>query len=133
MAYMRQRGFGDYEQTGDWSWEFYPPPYDFLAPSDSVAVPAPVLYTPASSGPGLGCACGGKCGDCGGLGLFDSGLDLSQWGVGEWVAAAGIGYLGITLLGGLMGATRKVRRTVRKRSATAARRRELQRELEDLG
>lgn len=143
MAYMRQvglQGLGEYEHSGDWTWEFYPPPYDFLAPADSVAMPAPVLYTPGSSGPGLGCACGGSCGHCssgsggwGGLGLFETGMDLTGWGVGEYVAAAGVAFLGFKLLSGIMGTTRAVRRTVKKRSASKRRRAELMRELEELG
>ena len=136
MAYLRQVGLQGYEHSGDWSWEFYPPPYDFLAPPDGVAMPAPVLYTPPASGPGLGCACGGSCGHCssasGGLGLFDSGMDLTQWGAGEYVAAAGVAFLGYKLLSGLMSTTRTVKRSIRKRSATKARRAELQRELEGL-
>jgi hypothetical protein len=40
---------------------------------------------------GLGCAsCSGKCGSCGGMGLFDSGMDVSGWGAVEWIVA-GIG------------------------------------------
>jgi hypothetical protein len=41
---------------------------------------------------GLGCAglcCGGNCG----LGLFDSGLDYTQWGIGEYAAILGGAYL----------------------------------------
>lgn len=144
MAYMRQQGLqglGAYDQSGDWTWEFYPPPYDFLAPSDSVPMPAPVLYTPEPSGPGgLGCACGGSCGHCssgaggwGGLGLFESGMDLNGWGVGEYVAAAGVAFLGFKVLGSLFSAGQTVRKTVRRRSATKRRRSELQRELAELG
>jgi len=34
---------------------------------------------------GLGCPCAGLGCDCnGGLGLFDSGFDFTQWGAGEW-------------------------------------------------
>jgi hypothetical protein len=36
-------GLGEYEKTGNWQWEYYPPPYDFLRPADSVAMPPPVL------------------------------------------------------------------------------------------
>ena len=98
-------------------------------------MPAPVLYTPAAAGPGLsGCHCGGACDTCkSGLGgLFDSGLDLSQWGVGEWIAAAGVTFLGFKLLSATMQTTRTVKRAVRKRGQTSERRRQLLRELEDL-
>lgn len=87
MAY-RMQGFGTYEHTGNWGWEFFPPPYDFLAPRNSAPMPAPFLPG------GLGCAgCGGTCGGgCArpgvGMGLFDSGLDLAGWGVGEWLTVA---------------------------------------------
>ncbi len=46
------------------------------------------------AGYGLGCA--GECGcggTCGGLGFFDSGMDVSGWGVLEWGAAALAGYV----------------------------------------
>ena len=25
---MEQSGIGDYEKTGNWQWEYYPPPYE---------------------------------------------------------------------------------------------------------
>lgn len=133
MAYMRQRGLGLYENTGDWAWEFYPPPYNFLAPRDSAPMPAPMLYT-QGGGPGLsGCHCGGSCGGCGsgvaGLGLFDAGFDVSQWGVGEWVAAAGIGYLTLKLVSDLGRAGSSVTKAVRKRSYKKDRVRRLEKEL----
>lgn len=131
MAYMRQQGLGSYSPVGDWSWLYYPPPYDFLAPADSVALPAPVLFTPG--GNGLGCACGGsdRCG-CrpGGLGLFDSGLDLNQWGVAEWGVVAGGAYLAMKLLGDVFAVRQTVRRHGRKRAA--AKRARLERQLEAL-
>jgi ribose/xylose/arabinose/galactoside ABC-type transport system permease subunit len=37
----------------------------------------------------LGCMCGGKCG----LGLFDSGLDFTGWGIPEIVIVALGGYM----------------------------------------
>lgn len=125
MAYMRQYGLGEYDKTGDWTWEFYPPPYNFLAPADSVAIPAPVLYTrPRRSGLG-GCACAGACGGSGacgdhsGLGLFESGFDVSQWGVGEWVAAAAISYLAVSIVGDLGRGAQRVQRTYRRARARA--------------
>jgi hypothetical protein len=121
---FEQSGIGNYDPSGDWSWQFYPPPYDFLQPGDSVPMPPPVL------GPGLeyrhaarlapavpptGCGCGGTCGGCGGghshpangLGLFDS-ADISTWGVGEW----GVIGVGAYLLWSVFTDTKKVSRKV---------------------
>lgn len=81
---------------------------------------------PPVGGPGvpaglqaLGCAaCGGKCGM--GLGLFDSGLDFSQWGIAEWTAI-GLGtYLLFSVAGDTRRATDTVRATVRRRRRKAA-------------
>lgn len=107
---FEQSGIGDYENTGNWAWEFYPPPYNFLAPADSVAMPPPVLggaaVVPRSPGLGCGgssCSCGGTCSgaaghDHAGLGLFDS-MDWTTWGVGEWTAI-GIGaYVLLSVIG----------------------------------
>lgn len=133
MAYMRQQGIGVYDCTGDWTWEFYPPPYDFLVPRGSVAIPAPRIYTRSS---GLsGCHCGGTCADCSGsgLGLFDAGFDVTQWGAGEWIAALGIGYLAVSLVGDMGRGAGRIQRSVRRRSSTARRRAELKRKMEELG
>lgn len=37
-----------------------------------------------------GCGCGGKCG---GMGLFESGIDVSGWGYAEWAVAIFGGYM----------------------------------------
>lgn len=54
------------------------------------------VEVPAGWGTGLsGCGCGGKCGGCGDHGLgdvFSSGLDVSQWGIGEW-SVIGLGTI----------------------------------------
>lgn len=143
MSYLRQnslferlgigatrRGVGDYDRVGDWTWEYYPPPYDFLAPADSVAIPAPLLYTQRGMS---GCHCGGTCGGCSrGMGLFDSGFDISQWGTPEWVAA-GVGfYLVAKILGDLGRGGQKIRRAVRSRSSRSRRKQQLQKELSEL-
>jgi|SRR5579863_891971 len=128
---FEQSGIGDYDRTGDWTWEYYPPPYDFLAPADSVSMPAPILTAPGvpwrRSSPqkpigagAAGCGCGGTCGGCGdhshglGDGLFNTGLfvnpDLSTWGVGEWLTIGLGGYLLISLLHD----TKQVARRTRK-------------------
>jgi hypothetical protein len=130
MAYMPQRGFGGYQRTGNWTWEFYPPPYDFLAPRNSAPVP-PFVYPGRGVG---GCGCGGSCGGAchGGLGLFESGLDLSQWGLGEWAAVG----LGVYLLSSVFGDVKRVGghvRKARRMSESKARRKErLEKELKEL-
>lgn len=128
--YMRQSGVGGYKRTGNWAWEFYPPPYDFLAPSNSAPMPAPVIAPHGVSG--VGCACGGQCGHChaAGMGLFDSGLDLSQWGAAEWFVSAGVVYLALSLLGDIGRVKRNVTKSRRQRKAT--RRRKLEAELDSL-
>ena len=70
MSYMKQ-GFGDYERT----------PYNWTSIFNSYG-----QYLPARE-MGLGCAaCQGQ-----GVGVFDSGFDLSGWGVTEWlIIAAGL-------------------------------------------
>jgi len=103
MSY--QRGTGDYANSGDWTWEHWPPPFDQWAPSDSAPQPSPFL-----GGGGLGCtACGGGCGgsqDQGlgqtGAGLFGSGLFVggpSTWGFGEWGTVAAVLWVGSNVLG----------------------------------
>jgi hypothetical protein len=44
---------------------------------------------------GMGCACGGRCG---GLGLFESGVDVSGWGWPEWAVVIFGGYALISVL-----------------------------------
>jgi hypothetical protein len=156
MAYMQQgpapknavynlwekSGIGAFDQVGDWSWQYYPPPYDFLAPADSVAIAPPVLFTRSSgrnhahgeglNGLGGGCHCGGTCGHCwgvSGLGLFDS-MDMSTWGVGEWGVVAVGGYLAIKIFSDLSRGGRAVRKTVRRRRSRSAKRARLASELE---
>jgi len=104
MSYIRQRGAGDYENSGNWTWQHWPPPFDQWAPTDSAPQPSAVL-----GGGGLGCA-SGDCG-CGcpantaGLGqtgIFGTGLFTggpSTWGFGEWGTIAVLGYVGVKVLG----------------------------------
>jgi len=111
-------GFGDYEHVGDWSWEFYPFAYSWLAPQDAAPQPAPHLKGFGCSG---GCSCGGKCKSGMGqaaTGLFGTNLftttDFSQWGWGEWTVL-GIGAWGaLRILSDIAGAGRAVGGTVRK-------------------
>ena len=76
---------------------------------------------------GLGCGCGGGCAGGCGMGLFDSGLDFSQWGWMEWATVA----FGVYVVGSVLGdvgrgvqrgqrTVRRVRRGTRKRSYSAA-------------
>jgi hypothetical protein len=116
-------GIGDYRNTGDWTWEFDPAPYDFLAPADSAVMPPPVIapgaFSGGLSGCGGGCGCGGRCSDGCGLGqtglfgtnLFES-MDISTWGFGEWGAIA----VGAYLLVSLMSDTKSVAKSVSKSS-----------------
>jgi hypothetical protein len=132
--YMRQgglaeqSGIGDYEKTGNWEWEYYPPPYDFLAPSDSAAMPAPIL--PAR---GVGCAgdcgCGGACGHAPGIGLFDS-TDFTQWGFAEWGTIAVGAYLVISIFSDMGKASKTIKRGYSRRRSRSQRRERLQKELE---
>ena len=105
-------GVGDYRGQ-NWDWEFYPPPYSppvhLLSAAGAPALPIVYSAKPA----GCGCGCGGGCSKSG-LGLFESGLDVSQWGVGEW-STAGIGlYLMASLLGDLGRAKRTVQKKARR-------------------
>lgn len=133
------RGIGDYSNVGNWGWEYFPPPYDFLAPRNSAPQLAPVLALPVprlSIMPprgrgfggldGCGCGCKGK-GDCGshsvapvlapGLGLFDSGLDWTAWSIPEWTAV-GVGtYLAFSVFGDLLRGGRAVKRATRRRTS----------------
>jgi hypothetical protein len=133
-------GFGDYDQVGDWAWEFYGPNvYAWEAPADSAPQPAPIL--PALSGLSGDCGCGGTCGGCGdhhGVGQFGTGTgflgtnlftttDVSQWGWGEWACVAAAIYVGGSLIGdiggivsGGMGAYRGSQRRAKKRAQLQA-------------
>jgi hypothetical protein len=90
--------------TENYNWMFYPPPYNFVT---------------GATGPdtGGGCGCGGTCGGCGGghhshghgMGLFDSGMDYTQWGWQEWAAVAAGAYVVLKLVGDTKRATRATR------------------------
>jgi hypothetical protein len=117
MSYVR-RGMGDYENSGDWTWEHWPPPFTQWGPSNPASQPSSVL-----GGGGLGCtSCGGGCGDPMGLGqatglfgtsLFAGGLSPSTWGVGEWATVAVGGYIAVKVVSShpsIQRATKKSRR-----------------------
>jgi hypothetical protein len=80
---------------------------------------------------GLGCVqCGGTCGQ--GLGLFDSGLDLTGWGWQEMAVAALAVWGVLAVLGSSRRAYSGVSKAVRKRKSRRSKRERLQRELSEL-
>lgn len=63
---------------------------------------------------GLGCpGCGGKCG----VGIFDSGMDVSQWGAIEWGAALLGGYVLFSVFAQTKRAAGAVRKYRRRRKS----------------
>jgi hypothetical protein len=83
MAFINaNRGMGTYKNVGDWTWEFYPGPYSFLAPSDSAPQPAPILYAKRGMS-GCGCGCNGAPGGCGGGGVGDWSSDFAALQAGS--------------------------------------------------
>jgi hypothetical protein len=115
-----------YQQTPNWSWLFYPPPYNFLAPPATfskmgVVAPEDVLQP---RGNGMGCACNGKMGGLGqdatiSTGLFGTGLfvsaDPSQWGWGEWATIAVGGYVAVSAVGDISSGASAAAAPFRKR------------------
>ena len=87
MSYKR-KGVGTYENSGDWTWRQFPPPYTAWGPQS-----------------GLGCGSCGWGSDLGlgqtgflGTGLFSS-ADPTTWGMGEYAALAVGGYVAFSLVG----------------------------------
>jgi hypothetical protein len=116
-----------YNQTPDYSWLFYPPPYNFLAPpakfpKPGAIAPESVFQSMGLSGTcnGLGCtSCGGTCGmGQTGSGLFGTGLfvssDPSTWGMGEWATVIIGGYLAINVITDAQSAGRGARKAYRR-------------------
>jgi hypothetical protein len=62
----------------------------------------------------VGLGCPGMCG-CGGMGLFDSGLDFSQWGIGEWATVAGVLYIAFSVFFTTKRGTQTVAKGIRRR------------------
>lgn len=78
---------------------------------------------------GLGCAC---LSGVNGLGLFDTGLDLSGWGPMEW-AVIGLGAFALYSMVSTTGrGVRGARKAVRSRSTRRRRREQLRRQLEEV-
>lgn len=63
--------------------------------------------------------------------LFAS-TDISTWGVGEWVAIAGVGLLVWNVIGGISSAGGKVKRSYRKRKRKSQQKQALLSQLESL-
>lgn len=104
-----RRGTGDYFKSGNYDWQFYPPPYRFIAQSAGPGGVTPD-YAPASSmglssralsGLGCGgggCSCGGKCG----VGDFGSVMSDIQTTLTNPVTVFGFTFpLWIGLAGGI--------------------------------
>lgn len=113
-----------YDQTRNWSYLFYPPPYNFLAPPSTFSKPGVVAPEDVLQprGSGLGCAeCGGTCGGLGqtSTGLFGTGLfqsaDPSTWGWGEYAVIAVGGYVAISFISDAQSAGGAVRKAYRRR------------------
>lgn len=69
---------------------------------------------PVQTQAGMGClgsCCGGGCG----LGLFDSGMDFSQWGVAEYATLAG----GLYVLFSVFSTTKRAVKTVHRKARAA--------------
>lgn len=114
-----------YIAVPNYSWEFWPPPYNFLAPPSVLAKPGQVQPQDLMqiSPTGLGCTggacnCGGACKGLGQAGLFGTGLfeslDTSTWGWGEWASIAVGGYLVIKLFLDAQTAGAATKRTYRR-------------------
>jgi hypothetical protein len=94
-----------------------------------------LAHSHGKKGMGCSCGCGGGSG-CSenegmgaiGLGLFDSGLDISGWGIGEWSTVAVGGFLILKLFTG----TKKAAKSYKKYKRRRARKSKLQSELASL-
>jgi len=75
--------------------------------------------------PGMGCAQAG-------LGIFDSGMDLSGWGIPEWLIVAVGLYAGFSLFGDTRRTYGRAKRSRRSSAARARRKKQLQDELSGL-
>ncbi len=122
----RRRGMGEYDSVGNWSWEYYPPPYDFLAPPNAAPQPAPFAFPQGLSGCGGSCGCGGKCGGHKhGVSGFMDAFDFSQWDWTDYALAIGAVYLVSSLWGDTKRVKGRVSKYSRSRAAAARRRKEL--------
>jgi hypothetical protein len=99
-----------------------------LAPSPAIGT----ALVQRVQNPGLSCAGPRELCGCNGLALYESGLNLDQWGPMEWIVTG----LGLFALWSMFSSTKRgvqrVQKGVRRRSAKARRKRELQEELQGL-
>jgi hypothetical protein len=140
-----------YSQVQNYSYQFFPPPYDFLAPPRTTGKPGQVVPEDAlqmqgrglgSACNGLGCAaCGGTCGQNGmgqtdSAGLFGTGLftsaDPTQWGWGEYLTIFLGGYLVINLFGDVSKGARAAYSPIKRARARSRKRAQLQSEMDSL-
>jgi hypothetical protein len=63
--------------------------------------------------------------------LFSS-TDFSTWGIGEWIVIAGVGFLALKLVTGVLSAGSAVKSTVRKRQRRSKKKQDLLDKLRDL-
>lgn len=115
MSYQRSRGTAGYADSGNWTWEHYPPPFDGWGPPNPAPQPSPVL-----GGGGLGCSsCGGGCNDPMSQGMGQ--IDFSTWGWQQYGLAALGAYLLISAWEDVTSDTvRKGYRKGRKAAGSAA-------------
>lgn len=82
---------------------------------------------------GLGCRGDGNCGCSGcGLGLFEGGMDLNTWGPVEWSLVGLVALGAISAFNTGKRGVSSVRKSIRRRKSTAARKSQLQAELRGL-
>jgi len=95
-------------------------------------LPAALAFYPQNlQAKGLGCGCAGTDCGCGmggltmdgtgllGTGLFSGGMDLSTWGVGEYVVAAFAVYAVFSLVSDVKSGATKVRKRLKRKKAAA--------------
>lgn len=123
MSYKR-KGVGTYENSGDWTWQHFPPPFTMWGPQNPSSQPSSVL-----AGGGLGCAqggCGCGCSENAGLGqtgLLGTGLfssaDPTTWGIGEAVTILGGGYVAFSMVDDVLTVGTKTKKSYKRATKSA--------------
>lgn len=140
MLVETKNGLAGYESLhgGSWAWEYFPPPFDFLAPANSAPMPAPRLTAAGFGGfgcPGPACGCNKGVGDLSTLMANVTAGNFSDALMGSdlWPGIPNVIVLGVGgwLLNHLLSDFGKAKKTIRKVSSSAAKRRRLKRELEE--
>lgn len=103
-------------------------PQNFVTPQRLIAAlqSAQIQIPQGWGSSGMGCGCGGTCGGCGhqhGMGLFDSGTDISGWGLPEWGIVGVAGFAVISLLSSVTRGARSATRGYRRYKRRSAKRR----------